>query len=42
MNIYGCGNHTKISKKYKVVYDKTKKMYLVNCNPEYCDSGRKF
>jgi hypothetical protein len=41
MNIYSCGDHTKVDKKYKVIYDKTKHMYRVLCSP-YCDSSRKF
>ena len=41
MNIYDCGNHTKVHNKYSVIYDKTPDMYYINCG-EFCYSGRKF
>ena len=41
MDIYSCGNHTKVSDRHKTIHDKTKNMFLQNCNPEYCDSGRR-
>jgi len=42
MNIYSCGNHTKVAEKYRVIYDNTPDMYLVNCDEEYSDTKRKF
>jgi len=41
MNIYHCGNHTKVHKNYRVIYDSTQNMYLLNCS-KFTDSGRKF
>lgn len=41
MNIYSCGNHAKVNKKFPVIYDKTPNMYLVCCS-EYCSTGRAF
>jgi hypothetical protein len=42
MNIYSCGNHTKVAEKYKVIYDNAPDMYLVNCDEQYTDTKRKF
>jgi hypothetical protein len=42
MNIYSCGNHTKVVEKYRVIYDNNPDMYLVNCDEEYTDTKRKF
>jgi Putative rhamnosyl transferase len=41
MNIYSCGNHMKVAEKFKVIYDNTPNMYLVNCD-YHCDTKRKF
>lgn len=41
MNIYDCGNHTKVHNKFKVTYDMTPDMYLLNCS-EFCDTQRRF
>ena len=41
MNIHRCGNHSKIDEKYKVTYDATPNMYVVNCS-EFCDGDRIF
>jgi len=41
MNIYKCGDHTKINNKFKVTYDMTPDMYLLNCS-EFCDTKREF
>jgi hypothetical protein len=41
MNIYHCGNHMKVAEKFKVIYDNTPKMFLLNAN-ENCDTERKF
>ena len=41
MNIYHCGEHTKVHQKYKVFYNNTPRMYLINCSP-YCDTKRGF
>tara|TARA_B100001057_G_C22471308_1_gene802765 strand:+ start:18 stop:671 length:654 start_codon:yes stop_codon:yes gene_type:complete len=40
MDIYKCGNHTKINNKFKVTYDMTPDIYLQNCS-EFCDTERK-
>ena len=40
MNIYECGDHTKVDKKFKVLYDIKPRMYIMNCS-EFCDSQRK-
>ena len=39
MNIYKCGNHNKVNNKFKVTYDMTPDMYLLNCS-EFCDTKR--
>lgn len=41
MNIYNCGDHTKINDKYNVIYDYRENMYLLNTNI-YCDSNYNF
>lgn len=41
MNIYGCGNHSFLHKKYKIIRNNTKDMYNVFCSP-FCDTKRKF
>ena len=41
MNIYLCGDHTLIDKKYNVIYDNFTDAYYVCCSI-YCDTGRKF
>tara|TARA_Y100001970_G_C14241501_1_gene865180 strand:+ start:1161 stop:1814 length:654 start_codon:yes stop_codon:yes gene_type:complete len=41
MDIYNCGEHTKVNNKFKVTYDMTPDMYLINCS-EFCDTKRKF
>lgn len=41
MNIYNCGNHTTINKRYNIIYNNQPDMYLLNCS-EYCDSIRTF
>lgn len=41
MNIYHCGDHTKLHNKFKVRLDMTPDMYLLNCS-EFCDSKRRF
>jgi hypothetical protein len=40
-DIYLAGNHMKIDKKYKIIYDNTKDSYLVCCS-EFCDTKREF
>ena len=40
MNVYACGDHTKVNQKFKVTYDMTPDMYLLNCS-EFCDTKRK-
>ena len=37
MNIYRCGNHTKINEKYNVILDNTPNMYQLLCS-EFCDT----
>jgi hypothetical protein len=41
MNIYHCGVHTKVGKRFSVIYDNTPDMYLINSSI-HCDSLRKF
>lgn len=41
MDIYSCGDHTKVDKKYNVIYDTTPDMYLINCN-DLTDTKRIF
>jgi len=41
MNIFNCGNHMKLHKHFKVLYDNTPNMYLYNCS-ENNDSQTKF
>jgi len=41
MNIYECGNHTKLKERFKVIYDNTPNMFLLNCNVN-CDTTRTF
>lgn len=41
MNIYNCGNHTKVHEKYNVIYDNTPNMYLLYCSKN-TDTGRVF
>lgn len=40
-NIYKCGNHVTVHKRFKVIYDFTPDMYQVTCDPS-CDTGRTF
>ena len=39
MNIYKCGNHTKVDDNYKVIYDFYKNSYYLCCS-EFCDTKR--
>ena len=39
MNIYNCGDHTSVHKKFRVIYNNTPNMYMVNCSP-FCDTKR--
>jgi hypothetical protein len=41
MNIHKCGNHNKIDKKYKIIYNYTPESFLLCCS-KYCDTKRKF
>lgn len=41
MNIYKCGDHTKVKNKYPIIYNNTKNVYFLFYS-EYCDSGREF
>jgi len=40
-NIYKCGNHTKVDKKYNVIYDNLENAYIQFCS-EFTDTKRKF
>ena len=40
-NIYGCGSHTKVDQKYKIIYDNSKNMFFQWAS-EFCDTKRKF
>lgn len=40
MNIYKCGNHTKVDKVYKVIYNNLPNAYEICCS-EFCDTSRK-
>jgi hypothetical protein len=42
MDLYNCGDHTKLDKKFKVIYDNMPKAYLLCCSPEFCFSKRRF
>jgi hypothetical protein len=39
MNIYNCGNHDLLNKKYKVLYNMKPNMYLLHCSI-HCDTKR--
>ena len=41
MDIYKCGSHATVNHRFKVTYDMTPDMYLLNCS-EFCDTKRKF
>lgn len=41
LNIYKCGNHVTIHKRYPIIYDNKKNMFLLNCS-KFCDTKRKF
>lgn len=41
MNIYSCGNHTKLKDKYTIIKNNTRGMYYLFFS-KYCDSGRMF
>ena len=41
MNIYACGNHANVAERFKVIYDNTPNMYLLNSSI-HCDSARSF
>ena len=40
MNIYNCGEHTRVDKNFKVIYNNAPDMYFANCS-EFCDTKRK-
>ena len=42
MNIFDCGNHSKVDSKYNVIYDQLENAYLICCSIKYCDSKRPF
>lgn len=39
MNIYDCGDHTLVHKKFRIIYNNTPNMYMINCSP-FCDTKR--
>jgi len=41
MNIYNCGDHTKVDQKYNIIYDNTPNMYLIYCSKN-TDTSREF
>ena len=41
INIYNCGDHSNINTRYKVIYDLTPKVYLLNCS-NFCDTKRQY
>ena len=41
MNIYHCGNHVNVDKRYPVIYDSMNMAYFMGCS-NYCDTGRPF